>query len=164
MFREMRRFKQLLPESEAIEILQRGTSGVLAVHGDDGYPYAVPLSHVYHDGKLYFHFAQAGHKLDSIQKDEKVSYCVIDKDEVIQETFTTHFRSAIAFGRMRVLRADDEKKRVLEILVQRFSPDFTLAGKLEAESKLDRLLVAELEIEHLTGKAAIELVNQKRAA
>jgi len=67
MFREMRRKKQLLPEDACIAILQKGTSGVLAVLGDDGYPYAVPLSYVYHAGKLYFHCAKAGHKLDAIQ-------------------------------------------------------------------------------------------------
>ena len=63
MFREMRRTKQLLSEAETIEILQSCTSGVLAVIGDDDYPYAVPLSYVYKDGKLFFHFAKAGHKI-----------------------------------------------------------------------------------------------------
>ena len=58
MFRELRRKKQLLSDAETIEILKTGTAGVLAVSGDNGYPYAVPLSYVYQDGKLYFHFAK----------------------------------------------------------------------------------------------------------
>ena len=47
MFREMRRFKQLLPQETAIEILNRNTSGTLALIGDNDYPYAVPISYVY---------------------------------------------------------------------------------------------------------------------
>ena len=87
MFREMRRKKQLLSKAETIEILQSCTSGVLAVTGDNDYPYAVPLSFAYKDGKLFFHFAKAGHKLDSIIKNNKVSFCVIKTDNVIQKTF-----------------------------------------------------------------------------
>ena len=68
MFRKMRRNKQLLPLEECVEILNRGTSGVLAVTGDDDYPYAVPLSYVYYDNKIYFHGAKTGHKLDAVSK------------------------------------------------------------------------------------------------
>ena len=53
MFREMRRLKQSLPLADSIAILERNTSGVLAVSGDDDYPYAVPLSFIYQNGKLY---------------------------------------------------------------------------------------------------------------
>ena len=52
MFREMRRKKQALSNEENLAILMRGTSGVMAVSGDDDYPYAVPLSYVYHDSKI----------------------------------------------------------------------------------------------------------------
>ncbi|MBQ9616719.1 MAG: pyridoxamine 5'-phosphate oxidase family protein, partial [Oscillibacter sp.] len=68
MFREMRRHGQQLPESECAEILRREPRGVLAVLGDDGYPYTVPLDFVYEGGKLYFHCAGEGHKLDAIKR------------------------------------------------------------------------------------------------
>ncbi len=102
MFREMRRKKQLLSKDETIEILSAHTSGVLGVNGDDGYPYTVPVSYIYKDNKLFFHCAKEGHKIDSIKKDDKVTFCVIDKDDVVQEAFTTHFRSVIVFGRARI--------------------------------------------------------------
>ena len=60
MFREMRRKRQQLPREEAEAVLRRGSFGVLAVHGEDGYPYAVPLSYVYWNGKIYFHCAREG--------------------------------------------------------------------------------------------------------
>ena len=106
MFREMRRKKQLLSEAETIEILQTCTSGVVAVIGANDYPYAVPLGYVYKEGKLFFHFAKAGNKLDSIVKNSIVSFCVIQTDNVIQKTFTTHFRSAVVFGTARLLTED----------------------------------------------------------
>ena len=66
MFREMRRKKQQLTEEDCIRVLEEGTSGVLALKGDDDYPYAVPISYVYSDGVLYFHSALTGHKVDAI--------------------------------------------------------------------------------------------------
>ena len=161
MFREMRRKKQLLSEAETIEILQSCTSGVLAVTGDEDYPYAVPLSFAYKDGKLFFHFAKAGHKMDSIVRNNKVSFCVIQTDRVIQKTFTTHFRSAIVFGRARILTEDSEKKYALECLVEKYSPYYITEGQAEIERAWNRVCVAEVQIEHMTGKAAIEIINKK---
>jgi uncharacterized protein len=155
----MRRKKQLLSEAETIEILQSCTSGVLAVTGDNDYPYAVPLSFAYKDGKLFFHFAKAGHKIDSIVKNNKVSFCVIKTDNVIQKTLTTHFRSAIVFGRARILTEGSEKKYALECLVEKYSPDYITEGQSEIEREWNRVCVAEVKIEHMTGKAAIEIIN-----
>ena len=107
MFREMRRKRQALSASEVAEILHRGTSGVLALLGDEEYPYAVPLSYVYDEGKLYFHSATSGHKIDAAERSAKASFCVIDQDSIRPEKYTT-FRSVIVFGRIRVIT--DEKK------------------------------------------------------
>ncbi len=77
MFREMRRKRQQLTESECAEILRRNTSGVLAVLGENGYPYAVPLSYIYDENALYFHCAKSGHRLDAIKSCEKLSFRTI---------------------------------------------------------------------------------------
>jgi hypothetical protein len=159
MFREMRRKKQLLSEAETIEILQSCTSGVLAVIGDNNYPYAVPLSYAYKDGKLFFHFAKAGHKLDSIVKNSRVSFCVIQTDHVIPDSLTTHFRSAIIFGGARILTEDSEKRNALECLVEKYSPEYITEGRSEIEREWNRVNVAEVKIEHMTGKAALEIIN-----
>ena len=161
MFRRMRRKKQLLPEAEAIAMLQSCTSGVLAVHGDDDYPYAVPLSFAYEDGKLFFHCAKAGHKLDALDRSDKASFCVIAADDVVQSTFTTRFRSAIAFGRARVVTDDGEKRHALECLVEKYSPDYVDAAGAEIDGDWKRVCVIELAIEHMTGKASIELVKDR---
>ena len=161
MFRAMRRKKQELPETETIAMLQSCTSGVLALHGDDDYPYAVPLSFAYEDGRLFFHSAQAGHKIDAIERDEKASFCVIAADDVVQSTFTTHFRSAVVFGRVRVVRNDGEKRHALECLVKKYSPDYLEAADSAIDGEWKRVCVIELAVEHITGKAAIEIVKER---
>lgn len=159
MFRPMRKSKQALSDAETIEMLRSCTSGVLAVVGDEGYPYAVPLSYAYKDGKLFFHAAIEGHKLDSIKRNDKVSFCVIKTDDVIQKTFTTHYRSVIAFGRARILSEDGEKRYALKCLVEKYSPDFIQEGDTQIEKSWERFLAVEVKIEHMSGKAAKELTK-----
>lgn len=161
MFRPMRRKNQALSETETIEILKTCTSGVLSVTGDDGYPYGVPLSYAYTDGKLYFHCAAEGHKIDGIRRNDKVSFTVIQADEVIQKTFTTHYKSVIVFGRARILEDENEKRFGLERLLEKYSPGFIPEGKVEIEHDLKIVCVVEVVIEHLTGKAAIEIITNK---
>ena len=159
MFREMRRKMQALTAEETAEILKRNTSGVLSLNGDDGYPYGVPLSYVYLDSKLYFHCAGAGHKLDSILKDDKVSFCVIDQDQVVGEEYTTYFRSVIAFGRARVLEGA-EKLRPLVELCEKYYPGHLEQTRQKAEHALKNVSIVEVTIEHMTGKTAMELVKR----
>lgn len=160
MFRDMRRIKQLLTKGKIEEILNRSTSGVLGVNGDDGYPYTVPISYAYEDGKLFFHSAKAGHKIDSIINDDKVTFSIIDKDEVIQDTFTSHFRSVSIFGRARILTEDNEKQHAFELLVKKYSPDFIKEGLQEIKDTWNRVYLIEIEIEHMTGKAAMAILNE----
>ncbi len=157
MFREMRRSKQQLSPDEAVDILERNTAGVLAVSGDDGYPYAVPLSYVYADGKIYFHSALAGHKIDALEASDKVSFCVVDADDVVPSEYTTYYRSVIAFGRARILRDEQEKMAALRMLGEKYNPGQPEALAAEIAHGFARLHMIELTIEHLTGKQAKEL-------
>jgi uncharacterized protein len=123
MFREMRRKKQLLSDAESLEILTSATAGTLALLGDNGYPYVVPLSFVYKDGKIYFHLAREGHKVDSIRRNDKASFCII--------------------------------------LAEKYSPGYDERAKQAIARQLKNVAIAELVIEHMTGKQAIELVPTK---
>ena len=162
MFREMRRHNQQLTAEECIAVLQRGTSGVLAVLGDDGYPYAVPLSYAYKDGTIWFHGALTGHKIDAIESCPKVSFCVIDRDEVVPEKLTTVYRSVIVFGRAHVL--DDERKiaQGTRIIGEKYLPG--MADRVEGEiaQSMPKLTAIRLDIEHMTGKEGVELTAQKK--
>ena len=159
MFREMRRKKQELTEERTIEVLKRCTAGTLAVIGDGGYPYSVPLSYVYDGGKIYFHCASEGHKLDAINKDSRVSFSVIDNDQIVQEKYTTYFRSVIVFGKAHVIEDQDAKRTALEKLALKYSPDYREGIADEIDGSFKAVRMVQIDIEHMTGKEAIELVN-----
>lgn len=159
-FRAMRRARQQLSEQACIEILQKNTAGVLAVLGDGGWPYAVPLSYVYADGCLYFHCAKTGHKLDALRGCDKASFCVIDRDQVVPEEYTTYFRSVIAFGRAEILTQPQEIRAAIERLAAKYNPTDSAANRARfIDKELAALCMVRLRIEHLTGKQAKELVT-----
>lgn len=163
MFRDMRRKKQLLSPEETAAVLRRGTSGVLALSGDGGYPYAVPISYVYDGEKIYFHCAKSGHKLDAIRRSDKASFCVIDQDQIVPEEYTTYFRSVIVFGRIHILEDDAGKRAAIEKLAVKYTPDGTEEGR-EAAIQRDwtPLCMLEMTVERVTGKEAIELVRARQ--
>ena len=159
-FRAMRRKRQQLSEEESVAILKKATAGTLALLGDNDYPYAVPLSYVYHEGRIYFHSALAGHKVDAIRKCDKASFCVIEQDDVQPEKYTTFFRSVIVFGRIHIIEDEHEKLETARMLGNRYNPNHDEALQKEIEGGLSRMLMIRFDIEHLTGKEAIELMKQ----
>lgn len=155
---DMRRFKQQLPAQECFAILQRNTSGVLALCGKDMMPYAVPLSHAVDGDRLIFHCAKEGHKLDLIRENGNASFCVIDQDEVHPERFTTYFRSVIIFGRIRVIEDGSERLEAAKIIGRRCNPD-EKALEEELAKGFSRVVMLEMTIDQITGKQAIEMVK-----
>ena len=161
MFRKMRRFRQELSAAQAREVLEKCTCGVMACMGDDGYPYTVPLSYVYHDGHIYFHSALEGHKIDALRREEKVSFCVVQQDLVVPEELTTYFRSVVAFGRARLIEDEAEKHRALMLLGLRYLPGDDAEVQRHIDEAIRRTAVVDIEIEHLTGKEARELMEKR---
>ena len=160
MFREMRRKKQYLSEEECIAILQRGSHCVLALSGDDGYPYSVPVSYAYEDGKLYMHGAMEGHKIDSIRRSDKVSFSVVDQDLNVPPELTIYFRSVIGFGRARILENEDEIRHCARLVGAKYSPGYESKAEASIARQLHHMGCIEITIEHLTGKQAIEMVKE----
>ncbi len=158
----MRRKRQQLSSEECVAVLEKMTSGVLAINEENGYPYAVPLSYVYVDNKIYFHSAVKGHKIDLLKKNCNVSFCVIGQDCVIPEEFTTYFQSVIVFGKARILMDDSEKMSALRKLGDKYSSGQPEALSKEINKGFNHLLMIELTIEHMTGKESIELVRAKK--
>lgn len=155
MFRKMRRNAQQLSDEECVDILINEPRGVLALLGDDDYPYALPMSHVYVDGKIYFHGAKSGHKNDSIKRHSKVSYCVTDKGVKAEDSWWYTFKSVVVFGKMTTLTDMDDKIDKLTHLGNKFFPT-----QKETEDEISRLLdkteVFEITVNHMTGKVVKE--------
>lgn len=161
MFREMRRGKQLLSKEDTAAVMDRGTNGILACLGDEDYPYAVPLSYVYHNDKIYFHSAKAGHKIDAIAKNPKVSFTVVDEDTIVSEEYTTYFRSVIAFGKARITEGD-EHLEAFRALVEKYSGSQPEEAKHKEVTGCANAYIIAIDVEHITGKEAIEYVNAKK--
>ena len=174
MHREMRRSKQQLSFEDAVEVMRQATSGVLAIEGDDGYPYAVPISHVWTDerageegefiGRIYFHSAPVGYKIDSIMDNEKASFAVVVRDEIVPEEYTTYFKSAIATGRVRILEDEQERLRGLRALAEKYNPGQHESAEKEIAGALGRVAVIAFEVEELSGKQGRELAERERKA
>ena len=161
MFRKMRRSAQQLSAEQSTEILNKCTSGILSLAGDNGYPYGVPLSYAFNDGTIYFHSAVEGHKIDGIKRNDKCSFCVIAQDDILPEKFTTLYKSVICFGKINLVEDETEKRNALLILAEKYSPDIdeTLCQK-EINTYIRNTCILALDIEHMTGKQCREFLNR----
>lgn len=157
MFRSMRRFRQQLTDAQCAEVLRTAPRGVLAVAGDDGYPYALPLDFFFDEesGRLYFHCAREGHKLDAIRRCDKVSFCVMDEGYRREGEWALNIRSVIVFGRMHVVEDREKALGMVRRLGLKYYPS---AEDVEEEIHKDghRVLCLELVPEHISGKIVNE--------
>ena len=158
MERKMRRFKQELPSAETDEILRNGKECVLALSGDD-YPYAVPINYVYDSGHIFLHSASQGYKIDALRRNPKLSLCVIEKDDIVPEEFTTYFRSVVVLGTARFVDKEQEKIDALQMLCRKYSPGIDPTA--EISKCLKAVTIIDITIDRMTGKEAIELTRNR---
>lgn len=154
-FRKMRRFKQQLSEESCVEILKNEPRGVMAVAGENGYPYAFPIDFVYDGGRLYFHCAKEGHKLDAIKSCDKVSFCVMNEGFRKDGEWALNISSVIVFGRVKIMTDSGRILEKLRLLGNKYYPS-AVDVEREIGRTLSRVCMLELEIDHMTGK----LVNE----
>lgn len=152
MPRPIRRSERALTNEQATEILQKGEYGILSTVSPDGQPYGVPVSFVYTDDALYFHCAVEGHKLDNLESNPRVSFCVVGGTELLPDKFATRYESAIAFGKACEL-VGNEKRSALMQLLKKYSADFVEKGERYIENDIEKTRVFKIEIETLSGKA-----------
>lgn len=150
MFREMRRKRQQVENAECLEVLRTAKRGVLAVLGDEDYPYAVPMDFVYEEGFLYFHCAVEGHKLDAVRKHEKVSFCVLSDPVPEENAWWFHVTSVIVFGKIREVEDPAEHDRCLRLLARKYMPEDEIEGDMQRNAR--HAVVLALQIDHMTGK------------
>jgi nitroimidazol reductase NimA-like FMN-containing flavoprotein (pyridoxamine 5'-phosphate oxidase superfamily) len=152
-----------MPAEEVDAVLDRCTSGVMACLGDDGYPYAAPLNYVYADGRIYFHSAKTGHKIDALARDPKVSFAVIDEDTIVSEEYTSYFRSVIVFGKARIVEGD-ERRIAFAALIEKYSGDQPEEAKRRVADECTLAHIVAIDIEHVTGKEASEYAEKRVAS
>jgi uncharacterized protein len=148
----IRRNDREITSQDAGALLETAEYGVLSTVGPGGQPYGVPLSFVYRNDCIYFHCAVTGHKLDNIEYDARVSFCVVGKTKILPAKFATEYESAVAFGVASEVR-EAERFDALLWLLEKYCPDFVEEGKKYIEQKDNATRVFKIEITHISGKA-----------
>ena len=151
--REMRRKDKEMGREDAIKLLSECEYGVLSTVGNDGQPYGVPLNYAYKDNCIYFHCTLTGHKIDNIENNPKVSFCVVGDTKVLPSEFSTDFVSAVAFGVASEVQGT-ERYDAFILILEKFSPDFMEEGKKFIEKFHKATKVIKIEIQHISGKKA----------
>ncbi len=149
---KIRRQDRLLESDRALDIFINGEYGFLAL-SNDGNPYGIPISYIYSEDKIYLHCAPEGEKLEYIKKNPSACFCVVGSTIVQPAKFTTVYESVLAFGDIVVVEDDDEKMKALELLVNKYSPDYKEIGKKYAKGSFSRTLVLRIDINRISGKS-----------
>ena len=157
MFRELTRKNQRLSSEECVELLKNERRGVLSVHGEDGYPYGMPMNHWYDEesGKIYFHSGKTGHRSDALKRNDKVSFCIYDKGVQRDGKWPLHVKSVIVFGTIKIVEDGDRIAEITTKLSLKFTQDEAYI-KDEIRKHLHRTILLELTPEQICGKSVEE--------
>ena len=157
MFLAIRKKKNEIDILAAKALLQSSRRGVLAVHGDNGYPYAIPVNYFYDPDaqKIYFHGARAGHKVDALRACDKVCFTVYGNETIREEAWAPFLQSTVVFGRCHPV---EDRQRAMELLkkfaMKYFPSEQMVDEEIERAGKAAQ--VFEISIEHISGKEVQE--------
>lgn len=157
MFREMRRFKQQLSMEESKSLLCCEPRGILSVHGDDDYPYGLPMDFCFDETRncIYFHSALEGHKIDAVKRNPKVSFCVFDSGYRKEGEWFLNIKSVIVFGKLHIVEDPERFTQMLRAIGQKYYPAEHSVEDVINKYKAN-VQILELTIEHISGKLVRE--------
>lgn len=154
MFRKQRRVKKIISDEQCKALLKTERRGVIAVNGDDGYPYAVPVNYFYDEaaGKIYIHGARAGHKYDSLKKDDKVCFTVYGAERPDEnESWAPWLTSVVIFGRCELAAPGEAAMDFLRTVAAKYYPGPKMIDEeIAANGRAVQMYV--ITIEHMSGK------------
>ena len=153
VFPNIRRKDRTLDNERTLHLLKTGEYGFLAICGINGYGYGIPMNYVFEDKCIYFHCAAEGFKIESIRQNNHVSFCVAGRTQLLPQQFSTAYESALVFGRIMYDLPDDERYKALNLLVNKYSPDFTNISHTYINKSFHRTKILRLDIEHISGKS-----------
>lgn len=151
MFKELRRKDRQIDFTESVRILNEGIYGVLSTIGEDGYPYGVPVSYVYKDDGIFFHCALEGKKIENFKYNDKVSFCVVGKTEILSRKFSMAYESVILFGRIKEVEGKQKEDALYE-LIKKYSNEYIKEGIEYIKKDMHKTKVFKIEIEYICGK------------
>ena len=157
MFRPIGKKKNEMGIEQATRLLHNARRGILAVNGDNGYPYAIPVNYLYDEEnqKIYFHGAPAGHKADAIKKCDKVCFTVLGNEMVKKEPWAPFLQSVVLFGRCHLVEDRPTAMLLLKKFAMKYYPNESMVDEeIALTGKAAQMY--EIEIEHISGKEVQE--------
>lgn len=152
-FENMRRKDRAMPEEQARKLLENGEWGTLSTVGEDGWPYATPLSYVVMENRIYFHAAKSGKKMKNLAHQPNVCFCTVGATQpVFSQDFTTEYESVVVFGQAREVTDENVKRRALLRLCEKYLPQHMDKAEASIQKSFGITAVWEIEIMHCTGK------------
>lgn len=147
----MRRKDKEIKDMEEIEsIINKSNVCRIALSENDS-PYIVPVCFGYKDNCLYFHSANAGKKIDIIEKNNKICFEFDDYSGLLLSEnpcdWDIKYSSVIGFGKASIIDDFDEKIKAMNIIIEHYSN-----GLYEFQKKIDTVTIIKVEIENITGK------------
>ena len=158
MFRPVRKKANEISAEEAKKLLRESRRGVLAVSGDDGYPYAVPINYLYDEDaqEIIFHGSKVGHKVDALKRSDKVCFTVYG-DETVEtdEAWAPFLKSVVVFGRCHPVADPDETLALCKKFAMKYYPTEKMVDdEVAASGRAVRMF--RLQIDHINGKKVQE--------
>lgn len=158
---QMRRVDRAMSQEWAWSLLAKGEYGILATIGEDHIPYAIPLSYIVDEQKIYFHSALEGRKITNITFCQDVCFTVVGRTHpVYDHNFTTYFESVIITGTMFTVEDPKEKTRILYKLAEKYLPGFLDYAEPAIKKSLARTGVLGIKVREITGKAKLPKSEQ----
>ena len=151
--KELRREDKQISIEEAGGLLTRAEYGILSTVGTDGQPYGLPLHYVYKNNAIYFHCALFGHKLDNLERNPKVSFCVVGETKVLPSEFSTNYTSTVAFGIASEVQGEERYDGFLWLL-EKYSREYIEEGKKYIDKMDKATKLIKIEVQHISGKKA----------
>ena len=149
-----RKDKEIKDKAEIEQVLGEATVGRLGTSKDDT-PYVVPVSYVYHEGKIIIHGAKQGKKMDDIAANPRVCF-EVDTSEIIRSddpcNYSYRYRSVIANGTAKILDDPEKRLEMLRLLTERYAPGQGSDLTEEHLKKNWNLNVVEIMIRDMVGK------------
>ncbi len=153
MNNKMCRIDRQLTDEDTIRLFREAEYGVLSTVGENNMPYGVPMSFALCENNIYFHCSAArGKKILNIENCENASFTVVDNTQLLPQQFSTLYMSGIAYGTIGIVKDETEKRKGIEAILRKYSPEYIEKGMEYINQAIDKIYVLKFEIKEMTGK------------
>lgn len=150
------RMREWTMTQEAVEaLLERACVGRVSTVGEDGYPYTTAIHFLWRNGKLYFHGLPRGEKIANLLRCPKVCFETDEFQGILRGEedpcgADCAYESVIARGEAVLIEDLEERRGILQALVEKYTPE--QAGQPMEEARVRGTAVVEITPGSLTGK------------